>query len=327
MRAGPRVSPEPRPCLARCRGCQAGPSTPGLVQLPVPLASQPCPEPRGAATLGAARPAARALAEGLWACSRSAPAPFLSCCLALGGAQAPGCSQRCPGSGGTAPALTLARLPAWAGVGSSSPVCICVRNGIYPLMNFAVTRPLALPRALSQPQEDPQKTKTPTPEPFDVETRKVRTGQRLLLPLGEAPSRPRPGDRSPPGLLGLPSGRGGGSPSSGQTGSSRPGSGSGSARFPAGLCTLEAGVRLMPERLQGGSDPHLAPRLRQCPETTAALGPLGAGCAQRARDSPAQALQPEWGQSWWVEGARRCGVTDPHHLFRGVTGVSTRRDC
>ncbi|XP_059579574.1 nuclear receptor-binding protein 2 isoform X2 [Alligator mississippiensis] len=48
-----------------------------------------------------------------------------------------------------------------------------VRNGIYPLMNFAVTRPLALPRALSQPQEDPQKTKTPTPEPFDVETRKV----------------------------------------------------------------------------------------------------------------------------------------------------------
>ncbi|XP_066057590.1 nuclear receptor-binding protein 2 [Chamaea fasciata] len=48
-----------------------------------------------------------------------------------------------------------------------------VRNGIYPLMNFAVSRPHALPRALSQPQEDPQKTKTPTPEPFDVETRKV----------------------------------------------------------------------------------------------------------------------------------------------------------
>uniref|UniRef100_U3JEJ8 Uncharacterized protein n=1 Tax=Ficedula albicollis TaxID=59894 RepID=U3JEJ8_FICAL len=47
-----------------------------------------------------------------------------------------------------------------------------VRNGIYPLMNFAVSRPLALPRALSQPQEDPQKAKTPTPEPFDVETRK-----------------------------------------------------------------------------------------------------------------------------------------------------------
>ncbi|XP_043394824.1 nuclear receptor-binding protein 2 isoform X12 [Chelonia mydas] len=47
-----------------------------------------------------------------------------------------------------------------------------VRNGIYPLMNFAATRPLLLPRALSQPQEDPQKAKTPTPEPFDVETRK-----------------------------------------------------------------------------------------------------------------------------------------------------------
>ncbi|NXG65788.1 NRBP2 protein, partial [Hemiprocne comata] len=48
-----------------------------------------------------------------------------------------------------------------------------VRNGIYPLMNFAVSRPHALPRALSQPPEDPQKAKTPTPEPFDVETRKV----------------------------------------------------------------------------------------------------------------------------------------------------------
>ncbi|NXM18583.1 NRBP2 protein, partial [Ploceus nigricollis] len=47
------------------------------------------------------------------------------------------------------------------------------RNGIYPLMNFAASRPHALPRALSQPQEDPQKAKTPTPEPFDVETRKV----------------------------------------------------------------------------------------------------------------------------------------------------------
>ncbi|XP_041262043.1 nuclear receptor-binding protein 2 [Onychostruthus taczanowskii] len=46
-------------------------------------------------------------------------------------------------------------------------------NGIYPLMNFAVSRPHALPRALSQPPEDPQKAKTPTPEPFDVETRKV----------------------------------------------------------------------------------------------------------------------------------------------------------
>lgn len=42
-------------------------------------------------------------------------------------------------------------------------------------MNFAVSRPHALPRALSQPPEDTQKAKTPTPEPFDVETRKVRS--------------------------------------------------------------------------------------------------------------------------------------------------------
>ncbi|XP_075437242.1 nuclear receptor-binding protein 2 isoform X1 [Ascaphus truei] len=48
-----------------------------------------------------------------------------------------------------------------------------VRNGIYPLMNFAVSRPHVLPRALSQSQEDIQTTKTPTPEPVEVETRKV----------------------------------------------------------------------------------------------------------------------------------------------------------
>nr|XP_008122740.1 PREDICTED: nuclear receptor-binding protein 2 [Anolis carolinensis] len=48
-----------------------------------------------------------------------------------------------------------------------------VRNGIYPLMNFATSRPHTLPRSTSQPYEDPQKAKTPTPEPFDVETRKV----------------------------------------------------------------------------------------------------------------------------------------------------------
>ncbi|XP_063525278.1 nuclear receptor-binding protein 2 isoform X1 [Pongo pygmaeus] len=48
-----------------------------------------------------------------------------------------------------------------------------VRNGIYPLMNFAVTRPLGLPRVLAPPPEEVQKAKTPTPEPFDSETRKV----------------------------------------------------------------------------------------------------------------------------------------------------------
>ncbi|CAI9604912.1 unnamed protein product, partial [Staurois parvus] len=47
-----------------------------------------------------------------------------------------------------------------------------VRNGIYPLMNFAVSRPHVLPRALSQSQEDLQTVKTPTPEPVEVETRR-----------------------------------------------------------------------------------------------------------------------------------------------------------
>ncbi|XP_069813025.1 nuclear receptor-binding protein 2 isoform X3 [Dendropsophus ebraccatus] len=47
------------------------------------------------------------------------------------------------------------------------------RNGIYPLMNFAVSRPHVLPRTLSQSQEDLQTAKTPTPEPAEVETRKV----------------------------------------------------------------------------------------------------------------------------------------------------------
>uniref|UniRef100_A0A8C3XPS9 Nuclear receptor binding protein 2 n=1 Tax=Chelydra serpentina TaxID=8475 RepID=A0A8C3XPS9_CHESE len=69
-----------------------------------------------------------------------------------------------------------------------------VRNGIYPLMNFAATRPLLLPRALSQPQEDPQKAKTPTPEPFDVETRKVRAKVGLFKchPGDSTPSEIRP---------------------------------------------------------------------------------------------------------------------------------------
>ncbi|KAG9470840.1 hypothetical protein GDO78_016612 [Eleutherodactylus coqui] len=48
-----------------------------------------------------------------------------------------------------------------------------VRNGIHPLMNFAVSRPHVLPRTLSQTQEDLQTAKTPTPEPVEVETRKV----------------------------------------------------------------------------------------------------------------------------------------------------------
>uniref|UniRef100_A0AC11BAT8 Nuclear receptor binding protein 2 n=1 Tax=Ovis aries TaxID=9940 RepID=A0AC11BAT8_SHEEP len=48
-----------------------------------------------------------------------------------------------------------------------------VRNGIYPLMNFAAARPLGLPRVLAPAPEEAPKAKTPTPEPFDSETRKV----------------------------------------------------------------------------------------------------------------------------------------------------------
>lgn len=52
------------------------------------------------------------------------------------------------------------------------PWCV-PRNGIYPLMNFAAARPLGLPRVLAPLPEEAQKAKTPTPEPFDSETRKV----------------------------------------------------------------------------------------------------------------------------------------------------------
>lgn len=54
----------------------------------------------------------------------------------------------------------------------ATPSCTS-RNGIYPLMNFAAARPLGLPRVLAPPPEEAQKAKTPTPEPFDSETRKV----------------------------------------------------------------------------------------------------------------------------------------------------------
>uniref|UniRef100_A0AAY4A6M4 Protein kinase domain-containing protein n=1 Tax=Denticeps clupeoides TaxID=299321 RepID=A0AAY4A6M4_9TELE len=48
-----------------------------------------------------------------------------------------------------------------------------VKNGIYPLMNFASTRPHPVPRALSMSQEQVETSKTPTPEPQETETRKV----------------------------------------------------------------------------------------------------------------------------------------------------------
>lgn len=60
------------------------------------------------------------------------------------------------------------------------------RNGIYPLMNFAAARPLGLPRVLAPPPEEAQKAKTPTPEPFDSETRKVSP---IPLHLGSPPPR------------------------------------------------------------------------------------------------------------------------------------------
>uniref|UniRef100_A0A8C6LZS8 Nuclear receptor binding protein 2b n=1 Tax=Nothobranchius furzeri TaxID=105023 RepID=A0A8C6LZS8_NOTFU len=49
-----------------------------------------------------------------------------------------------------------------------------VKNGIYPLMNFASSRPHPVPRALSLSQEQVETVKTPTPEPQETETRKVR---------------------------------------------------------------------------------------------------------------------------------------------------------
>ncbi|XP_058872069.1 nuclear receptor-binding protein 2-like isoform X2 [Acipenser ruthenus] len=48
-----------------------------------------------------------------------------------------------------------------------------VKNGIYPLMNFASPRPHLIPRALSLSQEHVETVTTPTPEPQEMETRKV----------------------------------------------------------------------------------------------------------------------------------------------------------
>lgn len=65
------------------------------------------------------------------------------------------------------------------GLSLQPPQCI-PRNGIYPLMNFAAARPLGLPRVLAPPPEEAQKAKTPTPEPFDSETRKVSPGSCIM---------------------------------------------------------------------------------------------------------------------------------------------------
>lgn len=70
-----------------------------------------------------------------------------------------------------------------AGTPSLTHFPLPARNGIYPLMNFATIRPHSLPQSSSQALEDPQKAQTPTPEPFDVETRKVRWLLRISSPL------------------------------------------------------------------------------------------------------------------------------------------------
>uniref|UniRef100_A0AAQ5YXH5 Nuclear receptor-binding protein 2 n=1 Tax=Amphiprion ocellaris TaxID=80972 RepID=A0AAQ5YXH5_AMPOC len=54
-----------------------------------------------------------------------------------------------------------------------------VKNGIYPLMNFASTRPHPVPRALSLSQEQVETVKTPTPEPQETETRKVSLSDNM----------------------------------------------------------------------------------------------------------------------------------------------------
>ncbi|XP_057178430.1 nuclear receptor-binding protein 2b isoform X7 [Triplophysa rosa] len=48
-----------------------------------------------------------------------------------------------------------------------------VKNGIYPLMNFASARQHPVPRALTMSQEHVETVKIPTPEPQEAETRKV----------------------------------------------------------------------------------------------------------------------------------------------------------
>lgn len=70
-----------------------------------------------------------------------------------------------------------------AGTPSLTHLPLPARNGIYPLMNFAAIRPHTLPQSSSQALEDPQKAQTPTPEPFDAETRKVRWLLRISSPL------------------------------------------------------------------------------------------------------------------------------------------------
>lgn len=81
-----------------------------------------------------------------------------------GGCQVSGatvCDSFCIGDQSAPAALSSTSFPSF-------------RNGIYPLMNFASSRPHPVPRALSLSQEQVETVKTPTPEPQETETRKVR---------------------------------------------------------------------------------------------------------------------------------------------------------
>uniref|UniRef100_A0A803KDH3 Poly(U)-binding-splicing factor 60KDa n=1 Tax=Xenopus tropicalis TaxID=8364 RepID=A0A803KDH3_XENTR len=64
-------------------------------------------------------------------------------------------------------------LGVFASVPRKAHARIIWRNGLFPLMNFTDCRPQIFPRGLPQSQEDLHVTKTPTPEPMEVETRKI----------------------------------------------------------------------------------------------------------------------------------------------------------
>lgn len=89
----------------------------------------------------------------------------------------------CPTDTGGAGPGTESSPTALAGTPSLNHLALPARNGIYPLMNFATIRPHTLPQSSSQAPEDPQKAQSPTPEPFDVETRKVRWPLWISSPL------------------------------------------------------------------------------------------------------------------------------------------------
>ncbi|KAG7269566.1 hypothetical protein CRUP_029835 [Coryphaenoides rupestris] len=85
-----------------------------------------------------------------------------------------------------------------------------VKNGIYPLMNFASSRPHPVPRALSLSQEQVEAVKTPTPEPQETETRKVGVGGMVCRTGGMVVEMARDGGGGVAGECGGGDGGGGG---------------------------------------------------------------------------------------------------------------------